>query len=96
LPSDGYWRFQGLDFIAVKLMLMGTLARGYTVKAEDESVGSEDGCLIVTKRVTSLFWLFQEIQKYGRNCKIIAPNVLKDKFVEELKAAISLYDSRLI
>jgi transcriptional regulator with XRE-family HTH domain len=90
-PSDGYWRFQGLDFIAVKLQLMGNLAKGYTVKAEDESVGSEDGNLIVVKRVTSLFWLFQEIQKYGRNCKIVAPMTVKDKFVEELRAAISLY-----
>lgn len=83
--------------IEVELQLFGGLAFGYEQKTEDISVsdikvGSVEGesaSRKVVRRVESTFWFFRDIVRYGGQCKIISPENVKSKFVEEIVSGLN-------
>lgn len=91
-PIDAAWRWQGLDTLEVKLAMRFRYApKPEDVAVEQILVGGEARTQ-VTKRVSSLFWLMQDIQRYGDRAIVLAPDLVRQKVVEGLRSQLSLYD----
>jgi len=91
LPVSETWR-ESIDYIKVHLHFFKGLARNYEAK-EDEDVENEmvGDVRHVVKQVSSLFWLFRDVRRYGKDCEIILPESVRKKFREELKEMCDCY-----
>jgi len=91
LPVSETWR-ESIDYIKVHLHFFKGLARNYEAK-EDEDVENEmvGDVRHVVKQVSSLFWLFRDVRRYGKDCEIILPENVRKKFREELKEMCDRY-----
>ena len=91
LPASETWR-GSIDYIEVHLHFYGGLARNYEAKdgedVKNEMVGEVRH---VVKQVSSLFWLFRDVMRYGKDCEIVSPENVRDRFREELKALCQQY-----
>ena len=90
LETDGEWRGR-FDCVEVTLQLRGGLMRAYESKVDDISDGTGDEVRQVVRRVVNSFWLIREVRRYGADCEIIAPQILRDRFLEELSCWLSRY-----
>lgn len=76
-----------LEYITVELCLSGGLAFGYRSKPGDQFVGNLEGdppTRQVIRQIYSSFWFMRDIRPYGKNCEIIAPQNLRDRYIQEL------------
>ena len=83
-----------LEYITVELRLSGGLAFGYRSKPNDRSIGNLEGnppTRQVIREIYSSFWFLREIRPYGKNCEIIAPQELRDRYIQELHAQCQQY-----
>jgi hypothetical protein len=89
------WNHQGLDTIEVTLYLTSSFK--YTPKAEDISCKiiryQNNQYLEVIKKVNSVFWLFQTIQRYGDRAIVVSPSYVRERFVEQLRNLTRLYEN---
>lgn len=95
-PIQERWRSQ-LDFIPVELHLLHGLAFAYRTKTEadeaNEWLTDPPQVRRVVRRVTSTFWFFREVLRYGKDCRIVSPDGVRDRFEQELLAMLQLYRS---
>ncbi|QLE46387.1 WYL domain-containing protein (plasmid) [Nostoc sp. C052] len=93
LPNTA-WNYQGLDEIEVKLYLSSSFR--YTPKPEDVSIKTieyqKSQYLEVIKRVNSVFWFFQTIQRYGDRVIVFSPTYVRQRFVDQLRNLTRLYE----
>lgn len=93
-PIKATWKPE-LDAIAVELHLLRGLAFAYRTKTGTDSVNEwlTDPPQIrrVVRRVTNTFWFFREIRRYGKDCVIISPDEVRDRFKQELLAMLEQY-----
>lgn len=84
---QGKWRSQ-LDKIPVTIHLLSGLAFAYKAKPNDlENDWLPDQPVRrVIKEINSTFWFFREILPYGEDCVIIAPDSVREKFIERLRS----------
>jgi predicted DNA-binding transcriptional regulator YafY len=87
-PLKGEWRFEGLATIAVRLELQDGFR--YTPHPGDE-VEVVDGTTQVVRPCWSVFWLLQDIARYGERVKVVAPDVVKQRVVDQLQRQLLLY-----
>jgi predicted DNA-binding transcriptional regulator YafY len=92
-PVTGKWRSQ-LDQVPVTLHLFGGLAFAYQPKPNDlENDWLPDQPIRQVERsVSSTFWFFREILPYGEDCQIIAPDSVRQKFIDKLRSLCQAYE----
>ncbi len=95
-PAKGRWQ-GGLDSIAVEMRLLRGLAFAYRTKTDADEVNEWHPQLPqvrrVVRRVTNTFWFFREIRRYGKDCVIVAPEEVRDRFKQELLAMVEQYNA---
>jgi predicted DNA-binding transcriptional regulator YafY len=91
-PVQAKWRSQS-DKIPVTIHLLGSLAFAYKSKTNDlENDWLPDQPVRrVVKTTSSTFWFFREILPYGEDCVIVAPDSVREKFVEKLRSLWQSY-----
>lgn len=94
-PAKGRWQSR-LDSISVELHLLNGLAFAYRTKSGADEVNEwlTDPPQVrrVVRRVTNTFWFFREVRRYGKDCVIVAPDAVRDRFKQELLALCKTYD----
>ena len=92
-PVAGCWqpRFGSVD---VEFYLLNRLALGYRSKTDADLVDEwlpEQPVRRVVRRIHNTFWFFRQVHRYGSDCRIVGPDEVRDRFVEELKETIGNY-----
>lgn len=93
LPLEGDWR-DGLDYIDVEFQLLSGLAHAYAPRSCDIATfwqSIEPPILQVRRHISSTFWFVREMLPYGKDCKAISPKLVRDRMVDEFKAALENY-----
>jgi predicted DNA-binding transcriptional regulator YafY len=90
-PIAGDWR-GSFDFIKVYLHFNGWLANAYEPKPGDVENSVIGGVRQVVRRVVNPFWLIREVFRYGKDCKIVAPESIRERMKQEIQAMNRLYD----
>jgi predicted DNA-binding transcriptional regulator YafY len=92
MPIEERWR-DSLDFMEVQLQLTGDLVRAYEGKTRDIDDRYVNGKRIITRKVSSPFWLIREILPYGTRCVVLTPNPLRERMKQMLLNICRQYDS---
>ncbi|HEY9824272.1 MAG TPA: WYL domain-containing protein [Stenomitos sp.] len=92
---QGKWR-SDLDYLNVEMHLLNNLAFAYEAKTTDlhnEWLGDHSPPVRrIERQVSSSFWFFREILRYGEDCIIISPESIRERFQQKLRALIGNYD----
>ncbi len=91
VPMDGHWRQEGLDYLKVYLHYRGGMIKAYEPRARDISNEVIGDVRKVVRLASNPFWLFREILRYGKDCEIISPENVRDRFQQELKSICQQY-----
>ncbi len=92
LPLDpSTWREEGMDSISVQFELHGGLAHAYRLRPNDCEDHWDGVTRKVTRKVTATFWFIREIVRYTKDCKVLSPDLVRDKVREHFQAAIANY-----
>ncbi|MEM8640380.1 MAG: WYL domain-containing protein [Cyanobacteria bacterium P01_G01_bin.54] len=90
LPIEKPWR-GGFDSVEVQLHLLGWLRKAYEPKPDDIADEIRENYRWIKRRVINTFWLFRSIAPYYADCKIIAPEALRQRHQEKIAALSKLY-----
>ncbi|NJO47338.1 MAG: WYL domain-containing protein [Oscillatoriales cyanobacterium RM2_1_1] len=89
IATAGNWR-SGLAIIAVELHLFQGLAFAYRSKTARDEVNQWHPDIPnvrrVVRHVSNTFWLIREVLRYGKDCEIVAPEAVREKFKLEVAA----------
>jgi WYL domain len=95
-PVKGRWQGE-LDSISVEMHLLRGLAFAYRTKTDADEVNEWHPQLPqvrrVMRRVTSTFWFFREVRRYGKDCIIVSPDEVRDRFKQELLTMVEQYNN---
>jgi predicted DNA-binding transcriptional regulator YafY len=94
VPTSGEWRGE-LDEVQVQLQFYGWLVKAYDPKPEDASDRVVGNVRQVIRRVSNPFWLIREVFRYGKDCEIVSPKSVRDRFRQELKVMNQRYGLEL-
>ncbi|MFM9267531.1 YafY family protein [Tychonema sp. BBK16] len=84
LPASETWR-ENIDYLEVHLHFFKGLARNYEFKPDEDVANEMVGDVRhVVKRVSNLFWLFRDVRRYGKDCEIVSPQNVRDRFQQEI------------
>jgi len=98
----GKWRRE-LDYLEVEMHLLKGLAFAYEAKTSDilnewlsdrpsaDSSGRTPPVKRVIRRVSSTFWFFREIFRYGEDCIIVSPESIQQRFKQKLQDLCKAY-----
>jgi len=90
----GKWRTQ-LDKINIEMHLLNRLAFAYKPKTnldiENEWLANSPQTRRVVREIASTFWFVREILRYGKDCKVIAPERVCSMIKQELIDILLLY-----
>jgi hypothetical protein len=93
-PVNGQWR-SGLASVAVEMHLFRGLAFAYRSKTPNDEVNEwlADSPPVrrVVRQVSSTFWLMREVLRYGQDCEIISPQVVRDRVQREVQTLYERY-----
>lgn len=92
MKTDGQWRAEGLDFLKVYLHFYRGMVKAYEPRARDISNEVVGDIRQVVRRVSNPFWLIREVFRYGKDCVIVSPQNVRDRFQQELIALCRLYN----
>jgi len=93
-PISGVWRGE-FDSLKVYLHFRGWLANAYEPKPEDIDNAVLGDIRQVVRRVVKPFWLIREVRRYGKDCKIVAPDSVRKRVKQELRDLCQLYDLKI-
>lgn len=90
----GQWH-KGLATIPVDMHLCGGLAFAYQCKTTMDEVNEWSTELPqvrrVVRRVSSTFWFLREVRRYGKDCEIMSPDSVRDRFRAEVEDMLKPY-----
>jgi predicted DNA-binding transcriptional regulator YafY len=83
----------GLDTIPVEIHFFGGLAHGYQTKKNRDEVNEwlDGSTKKVVRLVSSPFWFKRELFRYGKDCEVISPQVMRDAIVFDIEAMQQRY-----
>ncbi|MEW5861164.1 MAG: WYL domain-containing protein, partial [Cyanobacteriota bacterium] len=84
-----------LEQIEVDMHLFGGLAFAYQAKPEDntnEWLPDSQRVRRVVRRVSSTFWFFREILRYGEDCTIVSPESVRSRLTDKIKSLCQQYN----
>lgn len=91
----GLWRTD-LARIDMEFHLSGGLAFAYEAKADDrvhEWIADRSPPMRrVVRQVSNSFWFLREIFRYGKDCVIVSPEAVRDRFKAELRSLAQIYE----
>lgn len=90
LPMSGDWRGQ-LDYLKVQLHFRNGLVKAYESKSDDLEDKIKGDVRQVVRKVINCFWLNREVRRYGKDCIIVSPENVRDRFKQELQELYNLY-----
>ena len=92
LPANETWR-ETIDYLEVHLHFFRGLAGNYEAKDDEDVVNEMVGDVRhVVKRISSRFWLFRDVHRYGKDCEIVSPQNVRDRFQQEIIDLCRLYN----
>jgi predicted DNA-binding transcriptional regulator YafY len=90
----GQWRSH-LDYLEVEMHLFKGLAFAYEAKTADVSnewlSNRSPPVRSVVRSVSSTFWFFREVFRYGEDCVIVSPESVQEQFKRKLHALCEQY-----
>ncbi len=92
-PIKELWQSE-LSYVDVEFHLLNRLALGYRSKTKADISNEwmpEQQVRRVIRRVHNTFWFFREVRRYGADCEIIGPQVVRDRFVQDLTKTMQNY-----
>jgi len=89
------WR-EDMATIPVQFELYGGLAHAYALRASDRLDNWDGKVKTVTRNITSTFWFVREIIRYGKDCKVLSPDGVRERLVEQLEGAIAHYRPKIL
>lgn len=90
LPMSGDWRGE-LDYLKVQLHFRNDLVKAYEPKSDDLEDEIQGDVRQVVRKVINCFWLNREVRRYGKDCIIVSPENVRDRFKQELQEVYNLY-----
>ncbi|MBD2065959.1 WYL domain-containing protein [Leptolyngbya sp. FACHB-671] len=91
---QGQWRSH-LDYLEVEMHLLKGLAFAYEAKTADVSnewlSDRSPPVRSVVRRVSSTFWFFREVFRYGEDCVIVSPTFVQERFKQKLHTLCEQY-----
>lgn len=90
--TPGDWRLEGLQTLEVYLHFYGGMVRAYQPKGDEIQDLTIGEVRQVVRQISNPFWLLREVRRYGEDCEIIAPQNLRDRYIQELRAQCQQYD----
>ncbi len=94
-PIQGQWH-NSLAEIPVEIHLFRRLAFAYQSKSNQDIANewSTETPQVkrVVRKVTSTFWFFREVFRYGKDCAIVSPENLRDRMKQELRSLCQQYN----
>jgi predicted DNA-binding transcriptional regulator YafY len=94
-PISGKWR-PTLDTIDVEMHLYAGLAFAYRSKTNQDTHNNWHPEIPNVRRIirpiSNTFWFTREILRYGKDCQIIAPESLRDRFKAEIQQMYMNYE----
>lgn len=91
---QGQWR-ESMDEIQVEMHLSGGLAFAYQARPNDlvnEWLADAPQTRRIVRGITNTFWFFREILPYSKNCIVVSPNSVHEKFREEVRSLYQQYN----
>lgn len=76
----------------VEYELHGNAARNFIPKTEEIIVFSDSNKIVVKSNVINKFNFFQRIISFADECKILAPDDIKQEFVEHINSIVGVYN----
>jgi predicted DNA-binding transcriptional regulator YafY len=89
-PFNGTWRAH-IDFVKVQLHFSRGLVTAYESKPEDIEDTITGQVRRVVRRVANPFWLMREVRRYGKDCVVVTPDVLRHYYRQELEEELQQY-----
>ncbi|PZO13164.1 MAG: WYL domain-containing protein [Leptolyngbya foveolarum] len=92
-PVEGHWQLE-LGYVDIEFHLLNRLALGYRSKTEADLSSEwlpEQQVRRVVRRVRNTFWFFREVRRYGADCEIIGPQIVRDRFIQALTKTMQNY-----
>ncbi len=88
----GKWH-SGQDLVLVEFHLLNGLAFGYQSKtgADVKNEWVEERVRLVVREVSSTFWFFREVFRYGEDCIILCPDNVRQRFRDKIDKMSELY-----
>lgn len=95
-PGVGEWR-GSLDAVEARFRIVGDAVAYYEAREDDLALErSDDGReLIVTRQVYSSFWFLREVMSRDSSCELLAPDALRQRFLERLERVRYLYETNI-
>lgn len=94
-PIPGAWRGE-LDSILVYLHFYRGLANAYEPRLGEDLENTVLGDIRqVVRRVVNPFWLIRELLRYGKDCVIVAPDSVRERYKQELRDICTSYGIEL-
>jgi hypothetical protein len=91
--SNEEWRHQGMDWIEVKFLIRGDLAKSYEAKKWDIDSEMTNKGKLVRRRVWSLWWFVnRDILRYGSRAIVLSPPEARKMIQEELQSMTRAYE----
>ncbi|MGF1497258.1 MAG: helix-turn-helix transcriptional regulator [Elainellaceae cyanobacterium] len=94
-PMAGRWRPAGLDQVPVEMHLTGGLAFAYRTKSGADVVNEwhpeRPQVRRVVRQITSTFWFFREVLRYGEECEVVSPAGVRSLMKHKADALSALY-----
>lgn len=90
---EGQWRSR-LDSVDVEMHLLQGLAFAYQAKPDDQVNEwlTEQTVRRVLRQVSSTFWFFREVFRYGEDCLIVSPEGVRDRFKAKVRSLGEQYN----
>ncbi|MBP0013789.1 MAG: WYL domain-containing protein [Roseofilum sp. SBFL] len=89
--TPGYWQPEGLQTLEVYLHFYRGMVRAYEPKGDEIQDLTIGEVRQVVRQVSNPFWLLREVRRYGEDCEIIAPQKLRDRYIDELRKQCQRY-----
>ncbi|MBD2329205.1 WYL domain-containing protein [Alkalinema sp. FACHB-956] len=93
-PFKAKWK-RDLDRIDVEFHVFRGLAGAYRSLDKNDKLEESLVAPVATKRIirsiTSTFWFFREILRYGEDCEIIAPESIRRQFAAKVRSLADRY-----
>lgn len=96
LPLKARWR-SDLDRLTVTFHLYGRLAHSYaqSKRHQDDRAGHwlDRETFEVERSINNTYWFNRELRRYGADCYILSPDMVRDRFMAEVQAIADRYTS---
>ena len=86
------WRGE-FDSILVEMQLLHGLAYAYEPRIDDVEDEQKGDYRRVVRRIYNTFWFEREILRYGADCIVVSPDVVRDRIAQTVQSIAQHYET---